>query len=74
MNEVNRPDMVGILRPEADDRAIFVIKPLPLLVTVWKLQSFFTPDALYFLVIDLPAFNAKKFCNLAIPISTILFG
>ena len=65
--------MVRILRPEADNRAVLMIKPFALPVAFGELQSFLAPDALHFLVIDLPAFNVKEFSNLAIPISTILF-
>jgi len=59
MDEINCPDMVLILRAQPDDGTIFMIKTFPLLVTFWELQAFFTPDAFYLLVIDLPALNSK---------------
>ena len=55
-----------------DDRAVLVIEPSSLLVSLWKLQPFFTPQPLDFLVIDLPAFDVKQFSDLAIAISAVL--
>jgi hypothetical protein len=66
--------MVGIQWSETDDRTVFVVEALTLLVSLGKLQSLFTPDAFDPFVIDLPSFNAKEFCNLAISIATVLLG
>lgn len=74
MDEINGPDVVGILWSETDYGTVFVVKTLALLVPLGKLQAFLTPDALHLLVIDLPAFNVKQFSNLAISVATILFG
>lgn len=74
MDKVDAPDMIGILRTQPNDRTVIVVKSFTLLMSFGKLQSFLAPDTLYPLVIDLPAFNAEQFCNLAIPIPAILFG
>ena len=37
VHEVNRPDVVGMRGPQPDDRAVFVIEPPSLLVTMGQL-------------------------------------
>jgi len=54
------------------DRTVLVIEPSLLLVSLWKLQSFLTPEPLDLLVIDLPAFEVKQLGDLAIAISAVL--
>ena len=61
MNEVNAPDVVRMCRPQANDRAILVIKSSALLVALRKLQSFLLPETLNLLMIDPPAFDAQEF-------------
>lgn len=73
VDEVNAPNVVGILGPKANDGAVFVIEALSFFVTLWKLQAFFTPQALNLLVIDLPAFNTQEFGDLAVAVAAILF-
>lgn len=51
-----------------------MVEPFPFLVALRQLQAFFPPQALNFLVIHSPAFNAKKGGNLAVAIAAILFG
>ena len=58
MNEVDAPDMIGILGAQANDRAVLVVEPLSLLMTLRQLQAFFAPQSLDLLVIDPPAFRA----------------
>ena len=72
VNEVNTPDMVRILRPQADDGTILVIEPFTPLVAVWQLKTFFPPQAFGLLVIDDPAFDTKKLSNLAVTVAAIL--
>ena len=43
MHKIDRPDVVGMCGPQADDRAILVIEPPSLLVAMGQLQSFFAP-------------------------------
>jgi len=65
VHKVDAPDMIGMLWPEADDRAVPVIETSALLVPLWKLQPFFTPETFHLLVIDPPAFDAEEFRYLA---------
>ena len=70
--EVDGPDMVRMRGPQADDRAVLVIKPLALPVALRKLQPFFAPESLDFLVIDPPALDVEQFGDFAITISAVL--
>ena len=45
--------------PYPDDGAVIVIKTLAFLVPTRELQTLLTPEALYLLVIDAPAFYAQ---------------
>ena len=74
MNKVDAPDVIGILRPQADNRTVFVIEPFALFVTLRQLQTFLTPDPLNPLVIDVPALDLQQLCNLAITVPAILLG
>jgi len=74
VNEVDTPDVPGILWPKPDDGAIPMIWALPLFMTMGQLQPFFSPQAFYLFAIYRPAFNAQEMGNLAIPIAAILFG
>ena len=74
MNEVDTPDVVGILGTQANDRAVLVVKPFPLLMTLRQLQTFFAPQSLDLLVIDRPAFDTQQRRYLAITIAAILLG
>ena len=57
VHEVDGPDMVRMGWPEPDDRAVLVIEPLALLVSLRKLQPFLAPEPLDLLVIDPPALD-----------------
>jgi len=59
MDEVYAPDMVLIPGAQPDDRAVLVIEPLPLPLTLRYLETLFPPQPLALLVIDLPAFNTE---------------
>ena len=74
VHEVDGPDVVRMGRPQPDDRAVLVIEPSALLVTLRKLQSLFAPETFPLLVIYLPALDAQQFGNLAIAVTPILFG
>ena len=39
-----------------------------------QLKSFFAPEALYLLVIDLPACHAQKLADFAVPVPPVLLG
>ena len=74
MDEVNAPDVVRMLRPQPNDRAVLVIEPFTSLVAIRQLQTFFPPQPLDLLVIDDPAFDTKKLGDLAITVTAILLG
>lgn len=74
MDEVDAPDVIGIKWPQSDHGAVLMIKPFPPFMTMWELQSLFAPEPFHLLVIDLPAFDTQKLCDLAIAITAILFG
>lgn len=74
VDEVDRPDMVRVLRPQADNRCIVVIKPLAAFVPMRQLQAFLAPDSLDLLVIDGPAFGSQELADLAVAVAAILFG
>ena len=50
-----------------------MIEPLALLVSGRELQAFLSPYSLDFLVIDVPALNAKQLGDLPIAVAAILF-
>ena len=74
VNEVNAPNMVRILRPQADDRAVFVVKPFAPLVAMRQLKTFLPPQPFDLLVVDRPALDTKKMGDLAISVTAILLG
>lgn len=73
MHKVNRPDVVGILGPEADDRGVVVIEPFALLMTLGQLQALFAPEPFNLFVIDVPAFRLQQLADLAVAVAAILF-
>ncbi len=73
MHKIDRPDVVWIFGPEADDRCIMMIEPFAFLMAPGKLQALFTPYPLNLFVVHLPAFCLQQFANLAISITAILF-
>jgi hypothetical protein len=66
--------MVGVQRPQADDRCIVVIKPLAAFVSLRQLKAFLAPDPLDLLVIDGPALGPQKLADLPIAIASIPFS
>ncbi len=60
VDKINGPDVVGVRRAQADDRAFFVVKPPTFPVAVGQLQSYFVPQPFDFLVIDAPSFDAQQ--------------
>ena len=74
MHEVDAPDMVLVKRAKPDDRTVLMVQPLALSLTLRELQAFLSPKPGHLLCVDRPTFNAKQFCNLAIPVPTVLFG
>jgi len=51
-----------------------VVEPLPPLVTLRQLETFFPPKPLHALVIDVPALDSQELGDLAIPVSSVLLG
>jgi len=51
-------DVVGISRPQADNRGIVMVEPPALLVPLRELKTFLAPDPLDLLVVHAPAFGA----------------
>ena len=41
-------------------------------VTLWYLETLFSPQPFYLLVIDLPAFNAEQLGNLSVAVAAVL--
>ena len=74
MNKVDGPNVVGMCGPQPDDGAVFVIKPLVLLMLKQWLQTLFTPQALDLLMVNTPAFHAQRGCDFPITIPPILLG
>ena len=74
VDEVNAPDVVRMLRPQPNDRAVLVIEPFTSLVAIRQSQTFFPPQPLNLLVLDDPAFDTKKLGDLAITVTAILLG
>ena len=72
MDEVYRPDMIGVLGSQTDNRSIVMIEPLAALLPVRQLQAFLTPDPRNFLVIDRSALSPQKFADLPISVVAIL--
>src|SRR5210317_1862995 len=57
VNKIYCPYVIGIFRTQPNNRCILVIKPFALFVTGWKLQAFFAPQPLDFLVINVPSLS-----------------
>ena len=74
MDKINRPDMVRIIGPQPDDRAIMVVETLAALMASGQLQTLLPPYPLDLFVVDQKAFGLQKFMDLAISISAILLG
>tara|TARA_R110000823_G_scaffold255923_1_gene377907 strand:- start:291 stop:692 length:402 start_codon:yes stop_codon:yes gene_type:complete len=74
MDEVNTPDMVGVSGAQPDNGTVFMIQAFALLVALWELQAFFSPQTLNLLVIDPPSFHTQQLGNLPISITAIGLG
>jgi len=74
MHEVHGPDVVGISRPQADDRGIVMLEPPALLVPLRQLKPFAALDLLDPLSVYHSAFTAQQCCDPAIAITAILLG
>ena len=59
-------------RAQPDDRAVLVVEPSALSVSLRQLKPLFTPDPLNLLVVHLPAFDTQQLGNLAIAVATVL--
>jgi hypothetical protein len=66
--------MVAMFRPQPDATAITQPKPAPLGLLAGSLQTFFTPNPLYPLVIDLNALVPEHVRNHPIPRATVSGG
>ena len=71
MHEVDAPDVVRMGRPQPNDRAVLVVEPTALLMTLRQLKPLFAPDPLNLLVVHLPAFDTQQFRYLAIAVAPI---
>ena len=74
MHEVDAPDVVRMGRPQPDDRAVLVVEPTALLMTLRQLKPLFAPDPLNLLVVHLPAFDTQQFRYLAVAVASVLLG
>ena len=70
-HEVIRPDVVPILRPVADARAIHEPQSAPFRLFLQHFEAFPTPQSLDSFVIHCPAFPAQKPGDAPIPIPPI---
>ena len=66
--------MVLVLWTQSDDKAIVVIQVPEFFMSLGKLQAFFAPDSLDFLMIDRPALHAKQGRYLTVAIAPIPLG
>jgi len=74
LNEVIRPDMTLVRRPEPDARSIIQPQPAALWLFHWDFEPFTAPDAIDTLLIHMPAVSPKQFRDPAIAISAELSG
>ena len=58
--------------PRPDDRAVLVIEPPALLMTLRQLEPLFAPGPLNLLVVHRPAFDTQQRRNLAIAVAPVL--
>lgn len=72
VDEVDAPDVVRVQRSQPDDRAVLVVEPSALPVSLRQLKPLFAPDPLNLLVVHLPAFYTQQLCNLAIAVAPVL--
>ena len=70
--EVECPDMVRMRGPKACDRAVLLVEPFALLLSLWKLRPFLTLELLDFLAVHIPAFDTKELGDLSIAIAPLL--
>jgi hypothetical protein len=74
LDKVVGPDMIAVLRPQADARSVGQPEPAALGVLMGDLQPLALPDPLDPLVVDCPARLAQELGDLAIAIAAILPG
>jgi len=74
VHEVDAPDVVRMGQPQPDDRAVLVVEPTALLMTLRQLKPLFAPDPLNLLVVHLPALDTQQFRYLAIAVASVLLG
>ena len=74
LNEVIRPDMALVFRPEPDARAIIQPEPSSFGLLHWNLKPFTSPDAVDALLIHVPTIAPQQGRDPAIPISTMPRG
>ncbi len=74
VNKVDRPNVVGIARPQPDHRGVVVIETFAFLMSVRQLKPFLAPQPFDLLMVHTPTFGTEQFVNLAIAVPAILFG
>ena len=74
LDKVVGPDMIAVLRPQADARSVCQPEPAALGLLRWDLQPLASPDTLDPLVIDYPTRLAQEPGDLAIAVAAVLPG
>jgi hypothetical protein len=74
LDEVIGPDMIAMLRPQADARPVRQPESAALGLLRWDLQPLTSPDTLDPLVVDYPARLPQQFGDLAIAVAAVLPG
>src|SRR5262249_5661583 len=72
LDEVIGPDMIAVLRPQADARSVDQPQPAALGLLMGNLQPLTLPDTLDPLVVDCPARLAQQRGDLAIAVAAVL--
>ena len=74
LDKVVRPDVIGILWPQTDARAIAQPEPASLWLLLWDLEPFSTPDPLDAFDVHRPAFALQQCSDPAVTVSAVLAG
>src|SRR5919107_1736462 len=72
LDEVIGPDVVAVLRPQPDARAVCQPQAPALGLLGWDLQAFLAPDPLHPLVVHKPACIPQQGADLAVAIAAVL--
>jgi len=72
LDKVVGPDMIAVLRPQADARSVCQPEPATLGLLRWDRQPLASPDTLDPLVVDYPTRLAQELGDLAIAVTAVL--